>query len=115
MGGLRYRCRLPLEAGSTEQTATAGEIGALRGTGVSLSPVLSLRSPAPSDAITERRPATGGHRFDARGSDGIGRRRKRQLVDHNAAERFAHDIDRIGIRFESFMEEFSNILQRQLR
>ena len=32
-----------------------------------------------------------------------------------AYNRFAHDIDRIGIRFESFMEEFSNILQRQLR
>ncbi|HRP67488.1 MAG TPA: protein TolQ, partial [Thauera sp.] len=27
----------------------------------------------------------------------------------------AHDIDRLGIRFESFMEEFSNILQRNLR
>ena len=32
-----------------------------------------------------------------------------------AYNRFAHDIDRIGIRFESFMEEFSNILQRSLR
>ncbi|CAI07613.1 protein TolQ [Aromatoleum aromaticum] len=32
-----------------------------------------------------------------------------------AYNRFAHDIDRVGIRFESFMEEFSNILQRQLR
>jgi len=32
-----------------------------------------------------------------------------------AYNRFAHDIDRIGIRFESFIEEFSNILQRQLR
>lgn len=32
-----------------------------------------------------------------------------------AYNRFAHDIDRIGIRFESFMEEFSNILQRHLR
>ncbi|NTV09376.1 MAG: protein TolQ [Zoogloea sp.] len=32
-----------------------------------------------------------------------------------AYNRFAHDIDRIAIRFESFMEEFSNILQRQLR
>lgn len=32
-----------------------------------------------------------------------------------AYNRFAHDIDRIGIRFESFMEEFSNILQRNLR
>jgi biopolymer transport protein TolQ len=31
-----------------------------------------------------------------------------------AYNRFAHDIDRIGIRFESFMEEFSNILQRNL-
>lgn len=30
-----------------------------------------------------------------------------------AYNRFTHDIDRIGIRFESFMEEFSNILQRQ--
>ena len=32
-----------------------------------------------------------------------------------AYNRFAHDIDRIGIRFESFMEEFSNVLQRNLR
>ena len=32
-----------------------------------------------------------------------------------AYNRFAHDIDRLAIRFESFMEEFSNILQRTLR
>ncbi len=32
-----------------------------------------------------------------------------------AYSRFAHDIDRISIRWESFMEEFSNILQRQAR
>ncbi|MDP1652800.1 MAG: protein TolQ [Rhodocyclaceae bacterium] len=32
-----------------------------------------------------------------------------------AYNRFAHDADRIAVRFESFMEEFSNILQRQLR
>ena len=32
-----------------------------------------------------------------------------------AYNRFAHDIDRLASRFESFMEEFSNILQRQLR
>jgi len=32
-----------------------------------------------------------------------------------AYNRFAHDVDRISVRFESFMEEFSNILQRQLR
>ena len=32
-----------------------------------------------------------------------------------AYNRYAHDIDRISIRFESFMEEFSNILQRQMR
>ena len=32
-----------------------------------------------------------------------------------AYNRVAHDIDRVSIRFESFMEEFSNILQRQLR
>jgi biopolymer transport protein TolQ len=32
-----------------------------------------------------------------------------------AYNRFAHEIDRLGIRFESFMEEFSNILQRNLR
>ena len=31
-----------------------------------------------------------------------------------AYNRFTHDIDRLAIRFESFMEEFSNILQRQL-
>ncbi len=32
-----------------------------------------------------------------------------------AYNRYVHDIDRLGIRFESFMEEFSNILQRHLR
>jgi biopolymer transport protein TolQ len=32
-----------------------------------------------------------------------------------AYNRYAHDLDRLAIRFESFMEEFSNILQRQLR
>ena len=32
-----------------------------------------------------------------------------------AYNRFAHDIDRLAIRFESFVEEFSNILQRQSR
>lgn len=32
-----------------------------------------------------------------------------------AYNRFTHDIDRVSIRFESFMEEFSNILQRHLR
>ena len=32
-----------------------------------------------------------------------------------AYNRFAHDIDRLSVRFESFIEEFSNILQRQLR
>ncbi|MCL2644241.1 MAG: protein TolQ [Betaproteobacteria bacterium] len=32
-----------------------------------------------------------------------------------AYNRFSYDIDRLGIRFESFMEEFSNILQRNLR
>ncbi|MBL8383786.1 MAG: protein TolQ [Burkholderiales bacterium] len=32
-----------------------------------------------------------------------------------AYNRFAHDIDRLSIRFESFVEEFSNILQRQAR
>ena len=32
-----------------------------------------------------------------------------------AYNRFAHDIDRVSIRLESFMEEFSNILQRHLR
>ncbi len=32
-----------------------------------------------------------------------------------AYNRFAYDIDRLTTRFDSFMEEFSNILQRQLR
>ena len=32
-----------------------------------------------------------------------------------AYNRFSHDIDRLSIRFESFIEEFSNILQRQMR
>ncbi len=30
-----------------------------------------------------------------------------------AYNRFSHDIDRLAIRFETFIEEFSNILQRQ--
>lgn len=32
-----------------------------------------------------------------------------------AYNRFAHDIDRLANRFETFIEEFSNILQRQSR
>lgn len=32
-----------------------------------------------------------------------------------AYNRYAHDIDRLATRWESFMEEFSNILQRQQR
>ena len=32
-----------------------------------------------------------------------------------AYNRYSHDIDRLSIRFESFVEEFSNILQRQAR
>ena len=32
-----------------------------------------------------------------------------------AYNRFTHDIDRLANRFESFVEEFSNILQRQSR
>ncbi|MBI3285751.1 MAG: protein TolQ [Burkholderiales bacterium] len=32
-----------------------------------------------------------------------------------AYNRYAHDIDRLAIRFETFIEEFSNILQRQSR
>jgi len=32
-----------------------------------------------------------------------------------AYNRFSHDTDRLAIRFESFIEEFSNILQRQAR
>jgi biopolymer transport protein TolQ len=32
-----------------------------------------------------------------------------------AYNRFAHDVDRLSVRFESFTEEFSNILQRQVR
>ncbi|MBU0753034.1 MAG: protein TolQ [Gammaproteobacteria bacterium] len=32
-----------------------------------------------------------------------------------AYNRFAHDVDRVAVRLESFMEEFSNILQRQIR
>ena len=30
-----------------------------------------------------------------------------------AYNRYSHDIERLAIRFESFMEEFSNILHRQ--
>ena len=32
-----------------------------------------------------------------------------------AYNRYSHDIDRLANRFESFIEEFSNILQRQTR
>ncbi len=32
-----------------------------------------------------------------------------------AYNRYAHDVDRLSVRLESFMEEFLNILQRQLR
>jgi len=32
-----------------------------------------------------------------------------------AYNRYIHEVDRLSIRFESFIEEFSNILQRQLR
>ena len=32
-----------------------------------------------------------------------------------AYNRYSHDIDRLAIRFETFIEEFSNILQRQAR
>ncbi|MEY4591368.1 MAG: hypothetical protein RIR18_263 [Pseudomonadota bacterium] len=32
-----------------------------------------------------------------------------------AYNRFSHDVDRLATRYESFMEEFSNILQRQMR
>jgi biopolymer transport protein TolQ len=32
-----------------------------------------------------------------------------------AYNRFAHRVDRVAVRFESFVEEFSNILQRQTR
>lgn len=31
-----------------------------------------------------------------------------------AYNRFSHDTDRLAIRYESFMEEFSNVLQRQI-
>ncbi|MDE3207585.1 MAG: MotA/TolQ/ExbB proton channel family protein, partial [Pseudomonadota bacterium] len=31
-----------------------------------------------------------------------------------AFNRFSHDIDRLQTQFESFMEEFTNILQRQV-
>ena len=30
-----------------------------------------------------------------------------------AYKRFTHDVDRLAVRFETFIEEFSNILQRQ--
>lgn len=32
-----------------------------------------------------------------------------------AYNRYSHEVDRLAIRFESFMEEFSNILQRQMK
>ena len=30
-----------------------------------------------------------------------------------AYNRYTHDVDRLAVRFETFIEEFSNILQRQ--
>ena len=32
-----------------------------------------------------------------------------------AYNRFAHDIDRLSTRFDTFVDEFLNILQRQAR
>jgi biopolymer transport protein TolQ len=32
-----------------------------------------------------------------------------------AYNRYSHDIDRLSIRFDSFIDEFLNILQRQVR
>jgi biopolymer transport protein TolQ len=32
-----------------------------------------------------------------------------------AYNRYSHDVDRLAIRFETFIEEFSNILNRQAR
>jgi biopolymer transport protein TolQ len=32
-----------------------------------------------------------------------------------AYNRYTHDIDRLSIRFETFVDEFLNILQRQVR
>jgi len=32
-----------------------------------------------------------------------------------AYNRFTHDIDRLSIRFETFVDEFLNVLQRQVR
>jgi biopolymer transport protein TolQ len=32
-----------------------------------------------------------------------------------AYNRYTHDIDRLALRFENFMDEFLNILQRQVR
>jgi biopolymer transport protein TolQ len=32
-----------------------------------------------------------------------------------AYNRYSHDIDRLAIRFESFIDEFSNVLARQAR
>ena len=32
-----------------------------------------------------------------------------------AGKRFALPVNRVAVRFESFMEEFSDILQRQMR
>ena len=61
-------------------------------------------------ATLARRP---GHRRSA------GRHRHRPLRGHPGGAclqpLFAHDIDRLAVRYESFMEEFSNILQRQMR
>ena len=32
-----------------------------------------------------------------------------------AYNRYTHDVDRLAVRYETFIEEFSNILQRQMR
>ena len=63
-------------------------------------------------------------RRNARGSPGrrveAGERHLRPNQLHFAAipavvayNRYTHDVDRLATRFETFIEEFSNILQRQ--
>src|SRR5207248_7486626 len=56
-------------------------------------PLLQCKDGERHLVIAERVAAAGADRFDARRGDRIGRRRERQLVDDDAAERFTDDVD----------------------
>jgi hypothetical protein len=56
------------------------------------------------------RPRRAGHRRGAHRDGDRALRRDPRVVAYN---RYTHDVDRLAVRFETFIEEFSNILQRQ--